>query len=283
MVIYLSYPLLLPSPYFYFLILYFCLMFFVDTHSHLYLEQFDEDRDRVVQNAINRDVEYILLPNIDQTSFKPMHDLCDQFPQNCFPMIGLHPTSVKDDYETVLNLVEKEAEKGNYWAIGEIGIDLYWDKTYHAQQEDAFRRQLKLARKFNLPVSIHTREAFDEIYKIVSEEKTDQLKGIFHCFTGTQEQAKRIMDIGFLMGIGGVVTFKNSKLDEVLIDIPLKSLVLETDSPFLAPVPFRGKRNESAYTVIVAEKLAKTKGVTIGEIAETTSHNAISVFNLPKK
>ena len=256
-------------------------MFLVDTHTHLYLEQFDEDRDQVIQNAINRGLKYMLLPNIDQTSFKPMHDLCGRYPQNCFPMIGLHPTSVKDDYEDILAKVEQMLEKGIYCAVGEIGIDLYWDKKYQAQQEDAFRSQLKLAKKFKLPVSIHTREAFDEIYKIVSEEKTDGLKGVFHCFTGTTEQAKKIMDIDFLMGIGGVVTFKNSNLGEVLKDIPVESLVLETDSPFLAPVPYRGKRNESAYTVIVAEKLAEIKGVTIDKIAEITSNNAVSVFNLP--
>jgi len=281
MVIYFSYPLPPPSTYFYSLILYFCGMFFVDTHTQLYLEQFDEDRDQVIQNAINRGLKYMLLPNIDQTSFKPMHDLCGRYPQNCFPMIGLHPTSVKEDYEDVLAKVEQMLEKGIYCAVGEIGIDLYWDKKYQAQQEDAFRNQLKLAKKFKLPVSIHTREAFDEIYKIVSEEKTDGLKGVFHCFTGTTEQAKKIMDIDFLMGIGGVVTFKNSKHGEVLKDIPVEFLVLETDSPFLAPVPYRGKRNESAYTVIVAEKLAEIKGVTIDKIAEITSNNAVSVFNLP--
>jgi len=281
MVIYFSYPLPPPPTYFYSLILYFCRMFFVDTHTHLYLEQFDEDRDQVIQNAINRGLKYMLLPNIDQTSFKPMHDLCRRYPQNCFPMIGLHPTSVKDDYEEILAKVEQMLEKGIYCAVGEIGIDLYWDKKYQAQQEDAFRSQLKLAKKFKLPVSIHTREAFDEIYKIVSEEKTDGLKGVFHCFTGTTEQAKKIMDIDFLMGIGGVVTFKNSKLGEVLKDIPVEFLVLETDSPFLAPVPYRGKRDESAYTVIVAEKLAEIKGVTIDKIAEITSNNAVSVFNLP--
>jgi len=281
MVIYFSYPLPPPSTYFYSLILYFCRMFFVDTHTHLYLEQFDKDRDQVIQNAINRGLKYMLLPNIDQTSFKPMHDLCGRYPQNCFPMIGLHPTSVKEDYTDVLAKVEQMLEKGIYCGVGEIGIDLYWDKKYQAQQEDAFRRQLKLAKKFKLPVSIHTREAFDEIYKIVSEEKTDGLKGVFHCFTGTTEQAKKIMDIDFLMGIGGVVTFKNSKLGEVLKDIPVEFLVLETDSPFLAPVPYRGKRDESAYTVIVAEKLAEIKGVTIDKIAEITSNNAVSVFNLP--
>ncbi len=280
MVIYFSYPLPPPSTYFYSLILYFCRMFFVDTHTHLYLEQFDEDRDQVIQNAINRGVKYMLLPNIDQTSFKPMHDLCGRYPENCFPMIGLHPTSVKEDYEDVLAKVEQMLEKGIYCAVGEIGIDLYWDKKYHVQQEEALRRQLKLAKKYKLPISIHTREAFDEIYKIVLEEKTDGLKGVFHCFTGTTEQAKKIMDIDFLMGIGGVVTFKNSKLGEVLKDIPVEFLVLETDSPFLAPVPYRGKRNESAYTVIVAEKLAEIKGVAIDKIAEITSNNAVSVFNL---
>lgn len=255
-------------------------MFFVDTHTHLYLNQFDEDRDQVIQNAMDSSVKYMLLPNIDHSSFEAMQKLSRQFPENCLPMIGLHPTSVNENYEGELKFVEDELKKGGYVAVGEIGIDLYWDKTFQLQQEDAFRHQLKLAKKFNLPVSIHTRDAFEAIYQIVKEERTDGLTGIFHCFTGTEVEAQKIMDLGFLMGIGGVVTFKNSNLDEVLKNIPLESLVLETDAPFLAPVPHRGKRNESAYTVLVAQKIADSKGVTIEEVAEKTSHNAITVFNL---
>jgi TatD DNase family protein len=256
-------------------------MFFIDTHTHLYLEQFDDDRDEVVRKAIDQGIKYMLLPNIDSTSVILMNELCEQFPVNCLPMMGLHPTSVKNGgYENELELVEKELETNKYCAVGEIGIDLYWDKTFKEQQIDAFRRQIILAKRFKLPVSIHTRDSFDEVFKIVSEEKTDDLTGIFHCFTGTAEQAKQIVDVGFSLGIGGVLTFKNSKLDEGLQAISIDNMVLETDSPFLAPVPFRGKRNESAYIPLIAGKLAEIKAVTIEEVAEITSRNAISIFNL---
>jgi len=255
-------------------------MFFIDTHTHLYLEQFENDRDDIVRKAINHGINYMLIPNIDSASIEPMKKLCNYFPENCLPMMGLHPTSVEDGYSVELERIEKELETNNYYAVGEIGIDLYWDKTHREQQLDTFRRQLKLAKKLKLPVSIHTREAFDEVFKIVSEEKTDFLTGIFHCFTGTAEQAKQIVDIGFLLGIGGVLTFKNSKLDEALQAISVDSMVLETDSPFLAPVPYRGKRNESAYIPLIAEKLAEIKSVSIEEVAEITSRNAMSIFNL---
>lgn len=255
-------------------------MIFVDTHTHLYLEQFDDDRELIVQNAIDKGVKFMLLPNIDQGSFEQMQSLNKQFPKNCLPMIGLHPTSVGENYKDELRFVEQELSTGKYCAVGEIGIDLYWDKTYKEQQEEAFRHQLRLAKQYNLPVSIHTRDAFDEIYKIVAEEKSDKLKGIFHCFTGTIEQSEKIAELGFLMGIGGVVTFKNSGLDKVLKEIPLNHLVLETDSPFLAPTPFRGKRNESAFTIMIAEKIAEIKEISLEEVAEVTSQNAISIFNL---
>lgn len=255
-------------------------MIFVDTHTHLYLEQFDDDRELIVQNAIDKGVKFMLLPNIDQGSFVQMQLLSKQFPKNCLPMIGLHPTSVGENYRDELRFVEQESSTGKYCAVGEIGIDLYWDKTYKEQQEEAFRHQLRLAKQYNLPVSIHTRDAFNEIYNIVAEEKSDNLKGIFHCFTGTIEQAEKIAGLGFLMGIGGVVTFKNSGLDKVLKEIPLNRLVLETDSPFLAPTPFRGKRNESAYTIMIAEKIAEIKEISLEEVAEVTSQNAIRIFNL---
>lgn len=255
-------------------------MIFVDTHTHLYLEQFDDDRELIVQNAIDKGVKFMLLPNIDQGSFDQMQLLSKQFPKNCLPMIGLHPTSVGENYRDELRFVEQESSTGKYCAVGEIGIDLYWDKTYKEQQEEAFRHQLRLAKQYNLPVSIHTRDAFNEIYNIVAEEKSDNLKGIFHCFTGTIEQAEKIAGLGFLMGIGGVVTFKNSGLDKVLKEIPLNRLVLETDSPFLAPTPFRGKRNESAYTIMIAEKIAEIKEISLEEVAEVTSQNAIRIFNL---
>ena len=216
----------------------------------------------------------MLLPNIDSGSLSSMQQLNSAFPDQCLMMMGLHPTSVNESYEQELELVEKELQKGKYMAVGEIGIDLYWDRTFLEQQQDALTRQLRLAKKHRLPVSIHTRESFDEIYAIVAKELTSDLKGVFHCFTGTPEQAKKVMDTGFKMGIGGVVTFKNSKLDEVLKDVPLESLVLETDAPFLAPVPFRGKRNESSYLELIAGKLADVKNLSVEAIGEQTSINA---------
>lgn len=255
-------------------------MILVDTHTHLYLEQFNEDRNKVVESAIDEGVKFMMLPAIDSETLDSMNNLHTIFPQNCLPMIGLHPTSVKDNYEDELSLVEKELQTGNYIAVGEIGIDLYWDKTHTEQQKDAFRRQLKLAKKYKLPVSIHTRDSFDLIYEIVKEESTEDLRGIFHCFTGTVDQAKQIMDVGFYMGIGGIVTFKNAGLAEVVKEIPDEFLVLETDAPFLTPAPFRGKRNESAYLKFIAEKLAEIKSKSIESIAETTTHNAFSVFSV---
>ncbi|RLD41870.1 MAG: hydrolase TatD [Bacteroidetes bacterium] len=253
-------------------------MILVDTHTHLYLEQFDEDRKAIVESAIAQGVKQMLLPNIDSHSLEDMKKLHRDFPSNCFPMIGLHPTSVKDNYEDELTLVENELRSGNYIAVGEIGIDLYWDKEHAEQQKDAFRRQLRLAKKYGLPVSIHIRDSFDMAYPIVKEESTDGLKGIFHCFTGTTSEAKQIMDIGFKMGIGGIVTFKNAGLADIVKAIPDESLVLETDAPFLTPTPFRGKRNQSAYLKYIAEKLAEIKSKSIDEIAEITTNNAKDVF-----
>ncbi len=252
----------------------------IDTHTHMYLDNFDADRNEVVQNAIDNDVEKMLLPAIDSTTFQSMTDLRDIYPNNCIPMIGLHPTSVKDNYETELELVKSELTTGDYVAVGEIGIDLYWDDSYFEQQKDAFRQQLKLAKKYQLPVAIHTRNSFNEIYPIVKEELTDNLKGVFHCFTGTSNEAKKIIDVGFMMGIGGIITFKNSGLAKVIVDIPIEYLLLETDAPFLTPTPFRGKRNQSAYLTYIARKLAEIKNITIEEIAETTTKNANELFKL---
>lgn len=225
-------------------------------------------------------VKYMLLPNIDSASLSSMKKLHEDFPVNCLPMMGLHPTSVKEDYEKELELVEKEHAENKYWAVGEIGMDLYWDKTFREQQQDAFRRQLKLAKKLKLPVSIHTRDAFEEIFTIVKAELTNDLKGIFHCFTGSAAEAKKIMSTGFKMGIGGVLTFKNSKLGDVVKEIPMDHFVLETDSPFLTPMPFRGKRNQSSYTTFIAEKLAEIKGISEEEVAERTTLNALEIFDL---
>jgi len=253
-------------------------MILVDTHTHLYLEQFDEDRTEVVESAIEQDVKWMLLPAIDSESLKDLKDLHQKFPGNCLPMMGLHPTSVKDNYEEEMLLVEKELSAGNYIAVGEIGIDLYWDKKHEEEQKDAFRRQLRWAKKYDLPVSIHTRDSFDMTYQIVKEESTEDLRGIFHCFTGSTAEARQIMDVGFKMGIGGIVTFKNSGLAEVVQTIPDEFLVLETDAPFLTPAPFRGKRNQSAYLKYIAEKLAEIKSKSLIEIAEITTRNAMDIF-----
>ena len=251
-----------------------------DTHTHLYLDDYNDDRQQVIENAINKGVKYLILPNIDNNSIKPLKELSNQYSGYCYPLMGLHPTSVKEDYEKELTTIKNELAKHKYYGVGEIGIDLYWDKTFREQQTDAFRRQLKLAKQYNIPVSIHTRESFNEAYAIVKDELTETLTGVFHCFTGTAQEAKKIMDIGFYMGIGGVITFKNSKLDEVVKNIPTKHLVLETDSPFLTPVPFRGKRNQSAYITYIAEKVAMVKNEPTEEIAAQTTDNAIRLFKL---
>lgn len=252
----------------------------IDTHTHLYLDNFKLDRNEVIQNAINNGVEKMLLPAIDSSTFDSMIDLSNNYTVNCLPMMGLHPTSVGDEYENELKQVENELINGGYIAVGEIGIDLYWDSAFFDQQKDAFRTQLKLAKKHNLPVAIHTRDSFNEIYPIVKEESNDDLKGVFHCFTGTPLEAKKIIDIGFLMGIGGIITFKNSGLDEIVKNIPEKYLVLETDAPFLTPTPFRGKRNQSAYLTYIARKLAEVKNKSVEEIASLTTKNAVELFKL---
>lgn len=253
----------------------------VDTHTHPYLEEFEADKNEVVEAAIKAGVIAMMLPNIDSSTIDDMQKLAGSFPKNCFPMMGLHPTSVKEDYEKELQQVENELASNNYVAIGEIGIDLYWDKTYCEQQKDAFRRQLKLAKQYRLPVSIHTRDSFHETYPIVKEELTDNLKGVFHCFLGTTQEAKNIMDLGFMMGVGGVITFKNSKIGEVIKNIPNQYLVFETDSPYLTPVPFRGKRNQSSYLRYILEKTAQLKNISAEELAEQTTANAIKLFEVP--
>lgn len=254
-------------------------MILTDTHTHLYLEQFDEDRSSVVGRAIQKGVEYMILPNIDSKSIDAMLDVCNQFPKNCFPMIGLHPTSVFENYEEELNIVETFLANQCFRAIGEIGIDLYWDKTFVKEQEIAFKYQIALANKYDLPIVIHSRNSMNEIFRVLEEVNLAELKGVFHCFSGSLEDAQRIIDMGFLLGIGGVVTFKNSNLPSIIEQIDTKHLLLETDAPYLTPVPFRGKRNESAYTYYVAEKIAKIKNVPIEAIAEITTANAKKLFN----
>lgn len=254
-------------------------MTIIDTHTHLYAEQFDADRTEMIERAIASGVERFYLPNIDSASIDGMLKLEEQYPNRCFPMMGLHPCSVKANYKEELAIVEKWLEKRPFVAIGEIGIDLYWDKTFFEEQKDAFRIQIKWAKKLNIPIIIHARDALDIIIEIVEEEKDDRLNGIFHCFTGTLEQAKRIMNTGFYMGFGGVLTFKNGGLDKIAGDIPMDYIVLETDAPYLSPKPKRGKRNESAYTLYIAEKLATVKGISLKEVAKQTTINANKVFS----
>lgn len=255
-------------------------MQFIDTHTHLYLENFDADRDAMLQRAIERGITKMLLPNIDMQSITPMLNLCNQYPENCYPMLGLHPTSVGADFEVQLQAIEAVLKNQKVVAIGEIGIDLYWDKTFLEQQIKAFRLQMEWAKDLALPIVIHTREAFPMIFDLVEEAQDGRLKGVFHCFSGSSEDAKRILDLGFFMGIGGVLTYKKSTLPDVLTDVPLESLLLETDAPFLPPIPFRGKRNESSYIFEIASKLAEVKQQSIKTIAEITTKNAISLFNL---
>jgi TatD DNase family protein len=220
-------------------------MVLADTHTHLYAEEFGSERKALIETAIQKGINYFFLPNIDRSSITGMLELEKQFPKNCFAMMGLHPCSVKSDYQAELQIVEEWLTKRKFWAIGEIGIDLYWDKTFLKEQQEALSRQLQLAKKYNLPFVIHTRESFNEVIEIVKTFKQDQLSGIFHCFTGTIEQAQEVIAAGnYKLGIGGVVTFKKSGLDEVVKAIDLQHLVLETDAPYLAPTPFRGKRND---------------------------------------
>lgn len=255
-------------------------MIFIDSHTHLYLENFNGDRAQVIENAISKGIKYMLLPAIDKSTFREMKSLSNLFPKNCFPMIGVHPTSIKENYLEEIELVETELKKGGYCAIGEIGIDLYWDKTFGEHQKIAFRHQLQLAKKHKLPVAIHMRDSFNDVYEIVKDEQDGRLKGVFHCFTGTLKDAQKIIGLGFHMGIGGIVTFKNSGQDKIVKDIPLDNILLETDSPFLTPAPHRGKRNESAYIKLIATKIAEVKNLTIEQIAETTTNNCIELFNL---
>ena len=257
-------------------------MYFVDTHTHLFIERSVEEGDLAVKEAVDAGVKQLLLPNIDLDSIDDLHNLCDSNPDYCIPMMGLHPCSVKEDWEDVLNKMYPLFSERKYIAVGELGLDLYWDKTTLNYQIEAFKRQVEWAKELELPIVIHVRDAFDEIFEVMDEVNDDRLKGVFHCFTGNLDQAKKVMDYGgFYMGIGGVLTFKNAGVDKTVADIPLEYLILETDSPYLAPVPFRGKRNESKYIPLIAEKLADVKQVSLQEIAEITTKNASNLFNLP--
>lgn len=255
-------------------------MIITDTHAHLYSEQFDEDRNVMVQRAIDLGVSRFFVPAIDSNYLDAMLALEKSFPDNIFLMMGLHPTHVNENVEEELTFVKKWLDTRTFYAVGEIGIDLYWDKTFLKQQQLAFKVQIKWAKEKNLPIVIHCRDAFDEIFEILEELKDEKLFGIFHCFTGNLEQAKKAISYNMKLGIGGVVTFKNGKIDQFLNDIPIEHIVLETDAPYLAPVPFRGKRNESSYITKVLDKLVDIYKLSPQEIAEITTQNSKNVFGI---
>ena len=250
----------------------------IDTHTHLYLEQFKDDIDDVISRAKAIGVQRFYLPSINSKYNQSMHDLEKKFPNDVFCMIGLHPCYVDDNFDLEIDFIKKQIEKHDYKAIGEIGIDLFHEKKYFQQQVIAFEEQIKLAIDYDLPIVIHSRDSFDEIFKVLEKFKCEKLRGIFHCFTGNINQAQRIIDLNFHLGIGGVLTFKNGKISEFLNEIPINKIVLETDSPYLAPSPHRGSRNESSYLKIIADKLAKVYNLEIDEICKITQQNSIEVF-----
>lgn len=255
-------------------------MILTDTHTHLYSEQFDKDRNLVVNSAKEVGVSRFFIPAIDASYTEKMYALETQYPECMFLMAGLHPTSVDANYKKELQHVSEQLNKRKFVAIGEIGIDLYWDKTYLPEQQDAFRTQIQWAKDHKLPIVIHCREAFDEIFEILEQEKDTNLSGIFHCFTGTFEQAKQAIDYNMKLGIGGVVTFKNGKIDQFLQKIPIENIVLETDAPYLTPTPYRGKRNESSYLKLVAQKVADIYQIDLAEVAKITTQNSRDVFGV---
>ena len=251
----------------------------IDTHSHIYQPQFDKDRKEMIDRAHKAGVSRVLLPNIDSSTIERMRSLVDEFPETCLPMMGLHPSSVKDNYREELTKIKEELDKGGYLAVGEIGIDLYWDKSTLPQQQIAFAEQINWAKEMDLPIVIHARNSFQEIFEVMDREYDERLRGVFHCFTGDEETAKKALSYGgFYLGIGGVLTFKNSGLRESLKPFGLDRLMVETDAPYLAPEPNRGKRNEPAYTAYVVETLAETMGTSPEEVARVTSRNARELF-----
>lgn len=251
-----------------------------DTHTHLYSEQFDDDRKAMIKRAKDAGVSRFFIPAIDSSYTNRMFSLEKEYPNEVFLMMGLHPCSVKENYLEELAQVKKWIDKKAFYAIGEIGIDLYWDKTFLRQQMEAFQTQIQWAKEKKLPIVIHCREAFDEIFEVLELEKGEDLRGIFHCFTGTLEQAKKAISYNMKLGIGGVATFKNGKIDKFLNQIDIKDVVLETDAPYLSPTPFRGKRNESAYITNVVDKLVDIYGISFNEISEITTQNSKDVFGI---
>ena len=253
-------------------------MKFIDTHTHLYEEQFDDDRDAMIQRAFDAGIEKMYMPNCDSSTIDGMLAIEKNWSGHCFPMMGLHPVYVKENYREELAIVKDWLEKKKFFAVGEIGIDKYWDLTYLQQQEEAFALQTDWALQHDLPIVIHSRESTQDCIDIVRQKQNGALKGIFHCFSGTMDEAKQIIELGLLLGIGGVVTFKKSTLPEIIEAIDLQHFVLETDAPYLAPVPHRGKRNESGYIPLIAEKVAMIKNISIEEVAKITTRNAENIF-----
>jgi TatD DNase family protein len=251
----------------------------IDTHSHLYSSKFDADLDGVVERA-RQVLTHVFLPNVDLRSIDQMHNLVDRAPDFFYPMMGLHPCSVKEDYREVLATMEPLYAQRRYYGVGECGLDYYWDKTHVAAQKAALKIQIEWAKEMGLPLILHCRDSMEDVIALVEEGQDGRLFGIFHCFTGSVAQAARISDLGFVMGIGGVLTYKNGGLAEIVGDLPLEHLVLETDSPYLPPVPHRGQRNESSYTTFIARKLAEEKGLTYAEVARVTTANALRIFQL---
>ena len=256
----------------------------IDTHNHLYLEEFDPEQDALVYAALKSGIDTLLLPNVDLTTIDRMHNLCDRFPGFAYPMMGLHPTSVDEHYAEALKKTESYLGKRPYCAIGEIGIDLYWDKTYLKEQKIVFEEQLKWSIDLDLPVAIHTRDAYPEVLESIHKVGADKLTGVFHSFTGTITDLEEIKKLKkFKLGINGVITFKNSKLSDTILSTDINSIVLETDAPYLAPVPYRGKRNEPVYIWKTAEKVADTYGLTLDETVELTRKNALDLFKITNK
>ncbi|HSM63886.1 MAG TPA: TatD family hydrolase [Gillisia sp.] len=255
-------------------------MILTDTHTHLYSKEFDADREEAIKKAIEKGITRFFIPAIDSSHTLSMYDLEAQFPDNVFLMMGLHPTSVKENFEEELKHIEAQFKERDFYAVGEIGIDLYWDKTLLKEQQVAFKRQMQLAKSKNLPIVIHCRDAFDEVFEVLESEKGEELFGIFHCFTGNKEQALKAISYNMKLGIGGVVTFKNGGLDKFLAEIPIEHIVLETDAPYLAPAPYRGKRNESAHIQIIAEKIATLYGLSLEEVAAITTKNSKDIFGV---
>jgi TatD DNase family protein len=253
----------------------------IDTHAHIYLEEFKADRHDVIQRAMDAGVTRIFMPNIDHTSIDDMLETESRYPGTCIPMMGLHPCSVKKDFQRELYLVEEWLFKRKFIAVGEIGTDLYWDKSFFEQQKEAFIIQVGWAKKLGLPIAIHCRESIDETIALLEPRKDDKLRGVFHCFSGNDEQAKKVIDLGFHLGLGGVSTFKNGGLDSVVPNVDPGAIVMETDSPYLAPVPHRGKRNEPSYIPLIGEKVAFMKKVSVDELAALTTANAVRLFNAP--